>query len=132
MLQQVDQGLKQVDISAPSRFHLTLVDLHSHFSGRIDGGAGITLGEPRFNVSVSPSRTGFEIDCRITDPDDRAEAEGAIDAALKNISQQIGLPRPDHGRIAHQLACRARVQDQPAAQRGTRLHAAVRSRRGDP
>ena len=92
MLQQVDQGLKQVDISAPSRFHLTLVDLHSHFSGRIDGGAGITLGEPRFNVSVSPSRTGFEIDCRITDPDDRAEAEGAIDAALKNISQQIGLP----------------------------------------
>ena len=131
MLQQVDQSLKQVDISAPSRFHLTLVDLHSHFSGRIDGGAGITLGEPRFNVSVSPSRTGFEIDCRITDPDDRAEAEGAIDAALKNISQQIGLPGA--GSLSNRPSARMQGsgQDQPAAQRGTRLHAAVRSRRGD-
>lgn len=92
MLKQVDQGLEQVDVSAPSRFHLTLVDLQSHFSGRIDGGAGITLAEPRFNVSVRRSRAGFDVDCRIADPEDRAEAEGAIDAALKNVSQQIGLP----------------------------------------
>lgn len=82
----------RVEVSAPSRIHLTLVDLHGSFSGRIDGGAGFSLNEPRFVASVEPSSGGFGIDIIGGDGQDRSEGEVEILALLKRMSQIHGFP----------------------------------------
>ncbi|MCK9150898.1 beta-ribofuranosylaminobenzene 5'-phosphate synthase [Methanobacterium alcaliphilum] len=47
-------------IKTPSRLHLTLIDLNGSI-GRIDGGVGITIQEPRFVLKVEPNDSGINI-----------------------------------------------------------------------
>src|SRR4051812_6327353 len=81
----------RVEIRAPSRLHITLIDMHGAFSGRVDGGVGISLREPSVEISIQPSRTGFIVTCANGDPADRDEAEGEVLSVLRRMSQQIGL-----------------------------------------
>jgi beta-ribofuranosylaminobenzene 5'-phosphate synthase len=43
---------RRVIVQTPSRLHITLIDMHGG-SGRVDGGAGITLDEPGILLEVS-------------------------------------------------------------------------------
>lgn len=83
---------QRVSVSAPSRFHLTLTDLNGAFSGRVDGGVGFALSNPRFEIVAAPASGADRIACLIEDPEDRLEAEGAIAATLSGLKKKLGLP----------------------------------------
>jgi len=48
-------------IKTPSRLHLTLIDLNGSL-GRIDGGVGLTLKEPRLVLEMNPGTSGIQIE----------------------------------------------------------------------
>lgn len=53
-------------IETPSRLHMTLIDLNGSL-GRIDGGVGLTLKEPRLVLEMKPA--GNEIRVNLTNPE---------------------------------------------------------------
>lgn len=85
----------RVSVSAPSRFHLTLADLNGSFSDRVDGGVGFALSSPRFEITATQATARNVITCDIDDPEDRAEAENAIEVALGALRQKLRLPEVD-------------------------------------
>ncbi len=47
-------AIKEVRITTPSRLHFSLIDLNGQL-GRIDGGFGLTINEPNFQIVAEPS-----------------------------------------------------------------------------
>lgn len=47
---------QSVEIRTPSRLHIGLIDMNGS-SGRVDGGAGITLDNPGFHITISESES---------------------------------------------------------------------------
>lgn len=58
--------LRKVTIEAPSRLAFTLVDLEGS-GGRINGGAGVALWQPRFECQVEPA-SAFSVDTMSGEP----------------------------------------------------------------
>ncbi|MDX8450483.1 beta-ribofuranosylaminobenzene 5'-phosphate synthase family protein [Mesorhizobium captivum] len=82
----------RVVVSAPSRIHLTLVDLHGSLSGRVDGGVGFSLDEPRFVVSAERATQGADVDISGGDEEDRSEGRTEILGLLQRMSEAFKLP----------------------------------------
>ncbi len=49
-----------IEITTPSRLHITLIDLNASI-GRVDGGIGLTLNEPGFRIIADRSDTPGEV-----------------------------------------------------------------------
>lgn len=41
-----------IHLTAPARIHVTLIDMHGSFSGRVDGGVGFALDQPQLELTA--------------------------------------------------------------------------------
>jgi beta-ribofuranosylaminobenzene 5'-phosphate synthase len=81
------QDGRRVIIETPSRIHLGLIDLHGGL-GRVDGGIGLSLGEPGILLEVRPCR---EILVRGGDDGSRATASRVAATVLQEIRAPGGM-----------------------------------------
>ena len=88
----VEEGLpRSVEVSSPSRLHLSLLDLNGDL-GRIDGGLGVALKEPRLHLvaerapSLSVTGPGREL---VGSYAQRFSAQHGIDGAKLTIKASI-------------------------------------------
>lgn len=51
---EIKTAIKEVRITTPSRLHFSLIDLNGKL-GRIDGGFGLAINEPNFQIVAEPS-----------------------------------------------------------------------------
>jgi len=77
--------LKEVRVACPSRLHLGLIDLNGQI-GRIDGGIGITLEQPR-TVIYGAQSDELKVEC----PNDPAAAKRA-EAGARVVMKRYNLP----------------------------------------
>ena len=54
MKSETKTAIKEVRITTPSRLHFSLIDLNGQL-GRIDGGFGLAINEPNFQIVAEPS-----------------------------------------------------------------------------
>jgi beta-ribofuranosylaminobenzene 5'-phosphate synthase len=81
------QDERRVIVETPSRIHLGLIDLHGGL-GRVDGGIGISLGEPGILLEVRPCR---EIRALGGDEGSRATAQRVAASVLREIRAPGGV-----------------------------------------
>ncbi|CAF29835.1 beta-ribofuranosylaminobenzene 5'-phosphate synthase [Methanococcus maripaludis] len=76
-------------LNSPSRIHMGLIDLNGEL-GRVDGGVGVALDYPNFQIEGKES-SEIEIDFRIEiDEKDKENLESRIKNAAKNVLDIIG------------------------------------------
>jgi len=75
---------KQVMVQAPSRLHLSLIDLNGSL-GRVDGGMGITLNNPGITLSAE-----YSDETAVEAPDEGIRAR--IAHAAEQVACALGLP----------------------------------------
>ncbi len=78
-----------VEVTAPSRLHITLIDMHGSFSGRVDGGVGVALESPATKVRAEHVVGDFEVFCSHNGSDESREA---VLGVLRSLQQWYGLP----------------------------------------
>ena len=59
---ETNTAIKEVRITTPSRLHFSLIDLNGRL-GRIDGGFGLAINEPNFQIVAEPS-TEIQVDSK--------------------------------------------------------------------
>lgn len=77
--------MEEIVIQTPARLHFGLLDLHGGL-GRIDGGIGLALDEPRTVISARRS-SGCDASC----PMEKA-FEGRLETALQAVCSHYGFP----------------------------------------
>lgn len=82
----------RVAVSTPSRVHLSLVDMHGEFSGRVDGGVGMALREPRFEISVEDDHRRPEVTMGGGDQEDREEWRSEVLSLITTMREAFKLP----------------------------------------
>jgi len=88
--------MRKINIITPSRIHLALIDLNGSL-GRVDGGIGLTLSYPGFNITAMQSES-----TEIIGSDDLAlRAEGIIELLkqeydINDVSIEIEENIPSH------------------------------------
>jgi beta-ribofuranosylaminobenzene 5'-phosphate synthase len=76
-------------ITTPSRLHFGLIDFNGNL-GRIDGGSGVAINNPR-NVLSFKSSKKFDVICR----DSSGSAPASIEKIARGICDKLGKPLPD-------------------------------------
>ena len=77
--------MQETEIQTPARLHFGLLDLHGGL-GRIDGGIGLALEQPRTVISVKRNP-----ECEAVCPLDPG-FENRLDAAIRAVCDHYGLP----------------------------------------
>lgn len=91
-------------IQTPSRLHIPLIDLNGSY-GRIDGGIGLTLADPRFILEAVPADTGITIGFARNRQHSPAEQQACISKVTAAAEKAVVRYAPDAGFhfIVHQL-----------------------------
>lgn len=77
---------RRVIVEAPSRLHLTLIDMNGS-RGRVDGGVGITLASP---VTLLEAQVHDEIQVKGGDEASRERVRRVAEAVLKSLGYPLG------------------------------------------
>jgi beta-ribofuranosylaminobenzene 5'-phosphate synthase len=80
---------KKIEIAAPSRLHITLVDMHGTFSGRVDGGIGIALQDPQLRLTLQETNGDFHVE-QPNSSQSNDETTKSIEAVLRKLQQHRG------------------------------------------
>jgi beta-ribofuranosylaminobenzene 5'-phosphate synthase len=80
-------------IKAPSRLHITLIDLNGSI-GRMDGGVGLTLENPYLALDCHPGNDGVRVEFADHDkisPNRRKEYQDKIESASRKMMEFLGM-----------------------------------------
>lgn len=93
-------GCEKMIIEAPSRLHMSLIDLNGSYK-RIDGGIGLALKEPKFILESEETEKGisFEFDESIVDKDAIEECSIKIPEAAEKILYHYNIDSGFHFKV---------------------------------
>lgn len=85
-------GSEKMIIKAPSRIHMSLIDLNGSYR-RVDGGIGLALQDPQFILEVEQTESGITLDFLDTVTDEEAieECREKFLMLLKKLSNILTL-----------------------------------------
>ena len=95
-------GCEKMIIKAPSRIHMSLIDLNGSYR-RVDGGIGLALAEPQFVLESQQTESGITLEFADTVTDEEAilECQEKIPKAAQRTIDHFGIESGFHF-IVHQ------------------------------
>jgi beta-ribofuranosylaminobenzene 5'-phosphate synthase len=78
-------GHEVIEIDTPGRLHFTLIDLHGGL-GRIDGGIGVALSNPRIRIRVSHDLSGYD-----NDDDEFGKVPARVVPVISRLKERLGF-----------------------------------------
>jgi beta-ribofuranosylaminobenzene 5'-phosphate synthase len=76
-------------ITTPSRLHFGLIDFNGNL-GRIDGGSGVAINNPRNVISIKPGKK-FHVNCQ----SGMDSSPKSVEKIARDICNKLGKPLPD-------------------------------------